>query len=320
MSGATDTRRAASAARAGGKRPQREPRMVTSLMTAGARSRRCSAATVVFKTTVPRGRTRASARARPSGAPLASTTRSAPGGGGPVRMPSARARPSFVSCRPARTTSAPAPARTCATRRPSFPSPSTTACAPARRGIWSRISKAAASGSVNTASRSAIVSGTGWRFAAGTAISSANAPFAPRMPSTRRPGQWRPSPARRVLGILGANGAFAELIAVPAANLHPVPETIADREAVFTEPLAAAFEILDQMPSLAGAHAVVLGDGKLGLLVAQVLAGAGAEVVLAGRHETKLARARALGIRTGPPPPYIWLITTEVEAARELWH
>ena len=113
----------------------------------------------------------------------------------------------------------------------------------------------------------------------------------------------RHCPGRRGLGSLGAAGAFAELIAVPAANLHPVPETIADREAVFTEPLAAAFEILDQMPSLAGAHAVVLGDGKLGLLVAQVLAGAGAEVVLAGRHETKLARARALGIRTGPPPP-----------------
>src|SRR5438876_234289 len=118
-----------------------------------------------------------------------------------------------------------------------------------------------------------------------------------------RAGLGRHCPGRRVLGILGADGAFAELIAVPAANLHPVPETIADREAVFTEPLAAAFEILDQMPSLAGAHAVVLGDGKLGLLVAQVLAGAGAEVVLAGRHETKLARAQALGIRTGPPPP-----------------
>src|SRR5438445_717902 len=113
----------------------------------------------------------------------------------------------------------------------------------------------------------------------------------------------RHCPGRRVLGILGADGAFAELIAVPAANLHPVPETIADREAVFTEPLAAAFEILDQLPSLVGARAVVLGDGKLGLLVAQVLAGAGAEVVLAGRHETKLARARALGIRTGPPRP-----------------
>src|SRR5437870_1955500 len=73
-------------------------------------------------------------------------------------------------------------------------------------------------------------------------------------------------------------------------------------EAVFTEPLAAAFEILDQMPSLAGTRAVVLGDGKLGVLVAQVMAGAGAEVVLAGRHEAKLARARGLGIRTAPPP------------------
>src|SRR5438132_5587947 len=55
-----------------------------------------------------------------------------------------------------------------------------------------------------------------------------------------RAGLGRHCPGRRVLGILGADGAFAELIAVPAANLHPVPETIADREAVFTEPLAAA--------------------------------------------------------------------------------
>src|SRR5436853_1764968 len=118
-----------------------------------------------------------------------------------------------------------------------------------------------------------------------------------------RAGLGRHCPDRRVLGILGADGAFAELIAVPAANLHPVPETLIDREAVFTEPLAAAFEILDQLPSLVGARAVVLGDGKLGLLVAQVLAGAGAEVVLAGRHEAKLARPRALGIRTTDPEP-----------------
>src|SRR5438552_1745524 len=66
-----------------------------------------------------------------------------------------------------------------------------------------------------------------------------------------RAGLGRHCPGRRVLGILGADGAFAELIAVPATNLHSVPETIADREAVFTEPLAAAFEILDQMPGLA---------------------------------------------------------------------
>src|ERR671930_2086558 len=118
-----------------------------------------------------------------------------------------------------------------------------------------------------------------------------------------RAGLGRHCPQRRVLGIAGADGAFAELLAIPAANLHPVPEAVSDREAVFTEPLAAAFEILDQWPSLAGARAVVLGDGKLGLLVAQVLAGAGADVALAGRHETKLARARALGIRTAPAAP-----------------
>ena len=123
-----------------------------------------------------------------------------------------------------------------------------------------------------------------------------------------RTGLARHCPTRRVLGIAGADGALAELIAVPATNLHLVPETIPDREAVFAEPLAAAFEIVDQMPSLAGSRAVVLGDGKLGLLVAQVLAGAGAEVLLAGRHETKLARARALGIRTGVPRPGVDLV------------
>jgi threonine dehydrogenase-like Zn-dependent dehydrogenase len=112
-------------------------------------------------------------------------------------------------------------------------------------------------------------------------------------------GLGRHCPTRRVLGIVGADGGFAELIAVPTTNLHRVPDWIGDREAVFTEPLAAAFEILDQVPSVAGARAVVLGDGKLGLLVAQVLSGAGADVTLAGHHEEKLARARGLGIRTG---------------------
>jgi threonine dehydrogenase-like Zn-dependent dehydrogenase len=116
-----------------------------------------------------------------------------------------------------------------------------------------------------------------------------------------RAGLGRHCPTRRVLGIVAADGAFAELIAVPLDNLHVVPDDLPDREAVFTEPLAAAFEIPDQVAALAGARAVVLGDGKLGLLVAQVLAGAGADVVLAGRHTEKLARARRLGIRTGTP-------------------
>jgi threonine dehydrogenase-like Zn-dependent dehydrogenase len=116
-------------------------------------------------------------------------------------------------------------------------------------------------------------------------------------------GLGRHCPTRRVTGIVGADGAFAELLAVPVANLHRVPDAVPDAEAVFTEPLAAAFEILDQVADLAGARAAVLGDGKLGLLVAQVLASAGARVTLAGRHPEKLARAARLGIATGDPPP-----------------
>ena len=105
------------------------------------------------------------------------------------------------------------------------------------------------------------------------------------------------------MGILHADGAFAEYVALPVGNLHRVPDSIDDECGVFTEPLAAAFEILDQVPDVSGARAVVLGYGKLGLLVAQVLASAGAHVVLAGRHPEKLARAAALGIPTGDPPP-----------------
>ena len=116
-------------------------------------------------------------------------------------------------------------------------------------------------------------------------------------------GLGRHCPTRRVTGIVGADGAFAEMLAVPVANLHRVPDGVSDDDAVFTEPLAAAFEILDQVADVAGTRAVVLGDGKLGLLAAQVLASAGARVGLAGRHPEKLARAAALGIPTGTPAP-----------------
>src|SRR2546422_289906 len=114
-------------------------------------------------------------------------------------------------------------------------------------------------------------------------------------------GRERHCPHRRVLGIVGADGAFADLAVLPAANLHLVPDAVPDRAAVFTEPLAAAFEILEQLPSVAGLRAIVLGDGKLGLLVAQVLHAAGAEVLLGGRHRGKLARAARLRIPTGAP-------------------
>ena len=99
-------------------------------------------------------------------------------------------------------------------------------------------------------------------------------------------GLQRHCPSRRVMGIHEADGCFAELVRVPAANLHPVPDSVPDEAAVFTEPLAAAFEILE--PVVEGERCVVLGDGKLGLLVAQVLHQAGARVLAVGRHPEKL--------------------------------
>jgi alcohol dehydrogenase len=110
-------------------------------------------------------------------------------------------------------------------------------------------------------------------------------------------------PTRRVLGIVGADGAFADLIVVPERNLHLVPDGIPDTAAVFTEPLAAACEILDQIGAVSGARAVVLGAGKLGLLVAQVLVRAGAEVIVAARHPAQQARAARLGITGVTPQP-----------------
>lgn len=100
------------------------------------------------------------------------------------------------------------------------------------------------------------------------------------------------------MGILKADGSFAEYLAVPVANLHEVPENVPDEAAVFTEPLAAAFEIIEQLHLRPGVEAVVLGDGKLGMLCAQVLHLAGARVTVVGKHEKKLALLRQYGIRT----------------------
>jgi threonine dehydrogenase-like Zn-dependent dehydrogenase len=100
------------------------------------------------------------------------------------------------------------------------------------------------------------------------------------------------------MGISGADGAFAELVRVPVANLHAVSDVLADEAAVFCEPLSAAFEILEQVRVGPGLRCIVLGDGKLGLLAAQVLALAGARVLAVGRHPAKLAILRARGIET----------------------
>jgi threonine dehydrogenase-like Zn-dependent dehydrogenase len=103
---------------------------------------------------------------------------------------------------------------------------------------------------------------------------------------------------RSVVGIRGRDGAFAEFVSVPAANLHEVPDTMDDETAVFVEPTAAACRILEQVTIDAGARVAVLGDGRMGLLVAQVLKTRAPDVTIIGRHEHKLAVARVLDIST----------------------
>jgi threonine dehydrogenase-like Zn-dependent dehydrogenase len=108
----------------------------------------------------------------------------------------------------------------------------------------------------------------------------------------------RHCPNRRVMGILNADGAFAEYVSLPVANLHAVPENISDETAVFAEPLAAAFEILTQMQFNVGDEVLVLGDGKLGNLCAQVLRLTGAKITALGKHADKLALLKKAGVRT----------------------
>lgn len=104
-----------------------------------------------------------------------------------------------------------------------------------------------------------------------------------------RSGFGRHCLKRTVLGILGHPGAFAEYLTLPTANLFPLPHSIPDEHAVFTEPIAAACEILDQVRFPRGARVAVLGDGKLGLLIAQVLHIHGCDTTLLGRNASKLA-------------------------------
>jgi alcohol dehydrogenase len=103
---------------------------------------------------------------------------------------------------------------------------------------------------------------------------------------------------RRVLGIIGLDGAFAEYLALPIGNLHRVPAKIPDEAAVFTEPLAAACEILEQVNVREHREAAVIGDGKLAQMIARVLCAAGLRVTMIGKHESKLRLARLAKITT----------------------
>jgi len=113
-----------------------------------------------------------------------------------------------------------------------------------------------------------------------------------------REGLGNHCPRRSVLGILNREGAFAEYLTLPQKNLHPVPDDVSTDEAVFTEPLAAAFQIPAQLPLDASRRVVILGDGRLGNLCAQVIARLGCRLTVVGKHAEKLALLRTLGIET----------------------
>ncbi len=104
---------------------------------------------------------------------------------------------------------------------------------------------------------------------------------------------------RTVLGIVNRDGAFAESLTLPAANLHVVPDDISTDAATFVEPLAAALEIQEQISVSANDRVLVVGDGKLGQLIAQTLALTGCELLVVGRHDAKLGLLADRDIRPG---------------------
>jgi len=115
---------------------------------------------------------------------------------------------------------------------------------------------------------------------------------------TCRAGRPTHCPNRTTLGIAGRDGAFAEYLCLPSVNLHRVPESVPDEAAVFVEPLAAACEITQAIHIRPTDHVVVLGDGKLGLLCAQVLQLTGCDLLVLGRHEESLEILAKRGIQT----------------------
>jgi threonine dehydrogenase-like Zn-dependent dehydrogenase len=113
-----------------------------------------------------------------------------------------------------------------------------------------------------------------------------------------RRGMGRHCPNRTVLGIVRHPGAFSEFFILPERNLHVLPDDLPLECAVFTEPLAAACEIFEQVSIPPGERVAVLGDGKLGLLIAMVLNAHGYPVMQFGRHAEKLALASSVGVET----------------------
>jgi alcohol dehydrogenase len=115
--------------------------------------------------------------------------------------------------------------------------------------------------------------------------------------------------SRTVLGIAGRDGCFADYVDLPEKNLHAVPDSVSDETAVFTEPLAAALNVLQETHVRSEDRVAVVGDGKLGILTAQALALTGSDVTIVGRHPERAGLIDAVG---SPIP-----IVTEAEAGND---
>lgn len=111
-------------------------------------------------------------------------------------------------------------------------------------------------------------------------------------------GLGRHCPRRTVLGIINRQGAFAEYVTVPAAQLVMIPDTIPDSQAIFLEPMAAALEILSQVAIDPQKTVLLLGDGKLAQLIARALSSTGCDLTVVGKHSEKLDHLRDLPCRT----------------------
>jgi threonine dehydrogenase-like Zn-dependent dehydrogenase len=106
----------------------------------------------------------------------------------------------------------------------------------------------------------------------------------------------RHCPNRTVLGILGRDGAFADYLCLPDNNLIVLPDSVSDEVAIFTEPLAAAYEIFEQTEIDSGARIAILGDGRLGAMVGVAMASRGLRSVIGGHHDHRMRLLARLGL------------------------
>ena len=111
-------------------------------------------------------------------------------------------------------------------------------------------------------------------------------------------GMQRHCQNRSVLGILNRDGAFAEYLSLPEKNLHIIPDSISDEQAVFVEPIAAAFEIKEQVSLNPNWNIAIVGDGRLAQLIAMVLMTVCLNITCFGKHENKLQRLETIGLKT----------------------